>query len=674
MTLPVSPRPYNHTLPTGETLTIMIDDRRDTKLTEFGKATLRDRYLLPGESYQDMFARVAVANSNEVIIGVMDGHAQRMYDAISNLWFMPATPVLSNSGSDRGLPISCFLNRVGDSMHSIAETVNENIWLAAKGGGIGTNWGDVRELGHPIAGSLTGKTSGIIPFIQWMDAQTLAISQGSLRRGSAAVYLDMRHPEIVDFMDMRRHTGGDPRRKAQNLHHGVMVSDDFMNTALAETPEARKWDLISPKSGEVKETVDARDLFIQLLINRLETGEPYMVFSDTVNANMPEISKELGLTVSQSNLCSEITLPTGPDHLGKWRTAVCCLSSLNMETGIEWFNNKPFIKDVLEFLDNVLTVFITKTEKMQGFERARYSAMRERSVGLGMMGFHSMLQSKAIPFESEQARGLNIRFWAWLESVAGECNEEMAAERGACPDAIDANARNPSIKLKRLTNVFSIAPTASISIIAGGASPCGEPIPANSFTQKTLSGSFNVRNRHLAELLRTRYYSIRGTVEKAPLDLQYLLNAMPAFADVMKMEIDDWMEAIWDSVTINNGSVQQLTCMSPMEKAVYRTAFEMDQRWVIRHHADRTPMICQSQSLNLFIPPDVHKKDLKDLHVMAWELGVKSLYYVRSRSVSKAMAVGNLAGEMPSADIEKVAPAKAAASIYEEPEICLSCQ
>lgn len=668
-------RPYKFTTPDGasktlRTVEIVIDDSRDERLTEFGKATLRDRYLLPKESYQDMFARVACANSDEIVRGEETGHAQRLYDYISQLWFMPATPVLTNSGTSRGLPISCFLNRVGDSMESIAEAVHENIWLAAKGGGIGTSWSDVRSIGEAIAGSLTGSTSGIVPFIKWQDAQTLAISQGSLRRGSAAVYLDMGHPEIEEFIDIRRPSGGDPRRKAHNIHHGVTMSDAFMRAAFADTEEERQWELKSPKTGEVIKTVDARALFIKVLTARLETGEPYILFSDTVNNAIPEIQKALGLEVVQSNLCSEITLPTGPDHESNWRTAVCCLSSLNAERYDEWSSNETFVYDVMAFLDNVLQIFIDRTATMKGFERARYSAMRERSVGLGMMGFHSLLQRRELPYEGVHAADLNQEIWQWLSRVAEQSNERLAEERGECPDSADARMVDNKIHPKRLSNVFSIAPTASISIICGGASPAGEPWPANSFTQKTLSGSFNVRNKYLHAQLRRRYHQLRESLDAMNKTVRVLMKDKPEFKDVLKLDEEDWVEEQWQSITINDGSVQHLPYLCDLEKATFRTAFELDQRWVVRHHADRAPYVCQAQSVNLFLPANVHKKDLVAVHRMAWEKGLKSLYYVRSRTVSKAMAVGHTAGEMPKADIESADPQP----MYVEPEVCESCQ
>jgi len=359
-------------------ITIKIDRSKDEKLTDFGKATLSDRYLGPNESYQDLFARVASIYADDNL------HAQRIYNYISNLWFMPATPVLSNGGTERGLPISCFLNEAGDSLNGILDLWSENVWLAAKGGGIGSYWGNLRSIGEKIG--RVGKTSGIIPFIKVMDSLTMAISQGSLRRGSAACYLPIDHPEIEEFIEMRRPTGGDPNRKALNLHHGVLVSDAFMRAVETNS----EWALKSPKDGIVQSVISARNLWIRLLTARVETGEPYIIFVDTVNRLIPQHHKLAGLNVKTSNLCSEITLPTGIDKDGKERTAVCCLSSLNLETYDEWKDEPNFIEDVMRFLDNVLTDFITRAP--ESFNNAKYAAMRERSVGLGVMGFHSFLQ------------------------------------------------------------------------------------------------------------------------------------------------------------------------------------------------------------------------------------------------------------------------------------------
>ena len=367
---------------------IVTDPARDALLTDFGRETLNDRYLLPGEGYQDLFARVAAAYADPE--DANPGHAQRLYDYISRLWFMPATPVLSNGGTGRGLPISCYLNSVDDSLSGIVDTWNENVWLAARGGGIGTYWGHVRGIGEPVG--LNGKTSGIIPFVRVMDSLTLAISQGSLRRGSAAVYLDINHPEIEEFLEIRK-PSGDFNRKALNLHHGVLLTDAFMEAVR----DGARWELRSPKSGEKRGEVDARALFQKLVETRLATGEPYIVFIDHVNNAMPKHQRDLGLKVTTSNLCSEITLPTGRDHEDKKRTAVCCLSSLNLEYWDEWRGDRRFIEDIMRFLDNVLSDYIERAEPSMA--HARYAAERERSVGLGVMGFHSLLQAKGVPFE-----------------------------------------------------------------------------------------------------------------------------------------------------------------------------------------------------------------------------------------------------------------------------------
>jgi ribonucleoside-diphosphate reductase alpha chain len=383
---------------------VHIDNSRDSLLTDFGRATLDDRYLLPGESYQDLFARVASYYGDNA------AHAQRLYDYISKMWFMPSTPVLSNGGTDRGLPISCFLNEANDSLEGIVGLWNENVWLASKGGGIGSYWGNLRSIGEKVGQN--GKTSGVVPFIRVMDSLTLAISQGSLRRGSAAVYLPVWHPEIEEFIEIRRPTGGDPNRKALNLHHGILLSDAFMRAVEAD----EEWVLRSPKDDSHVRAISARALWVRILTARIETGEPYLIFSDHVNNARPEQHKLAGLEVKTSNLCAEITLPTGLDQHGKQRTAVCCLSSLNLETWFEWHKDEQFIEDVMRFLDNVLQDFIDKAPDLM--EKARYAAMRERSVGLGVMGFHSFLQEQNVPFESVMAKVWNVKMFKHLRAGA----------------------------------------------------------------------------------------------------------------------------------------------------------------------------------------------------------------------------------------------------------------
>ncbi len=599
---------------------VQKDNSKDSLITDFGKATLKDRYLLPDEDFQGMFARVAsyFADNGE--------HAQRLYDYMANHWFMPSTPILSNGGTNRGLPISCFLNEANDSLHGILDLWNENVWLASKGGGIGSYWGNLRGIGEKVGQA--GKTSGVVPFIRVMDSLTLAISQGSLRRGSAACYLPIWHPEVEEFIDLRRPTGGDPNRKALNLHHGIVVSDDFMRAVENDD----EWSLKSPKDGAIQKTVSARTLWIKLLTTRIETGEPYILFIDRVNEAIPNHQKLSGLQVKMSNLCSEITLPTGEDRDGKQRTAVCCLSSLNLENYDEWHNEEHFVPDVMRFLDNVMEDFIKRAPDTM--ENARYSAMRERSVGLGVMGFHSFLQKKGIPFESVMAKVWNKKIFKNIKTQADKASVSLAEEKGACPDAKEYGVK------ERFSNKMAIAPTASISIICGGTSPGIEPIAANSFVQKTLSGSFNVRNPHLKSLLESKNQDT---------------------------------EEVWSSITINKGSVQHLDFLENSEKATFKTAFEIDQRSVIELAGDRTPFICQSQSLNVFLKPDVHKRDLHKIHFTAWKKGIKSLYYLRSLSLQRA--------EVVSHNKRSKVPLKGSINNNEEPkenelnyDECLSCQ
>ena len=565
---------------------MMIDRLRDGLLTDFGKAILSDRYLLAGESFQDLFARVAKYYSDN------EDHAQRLYDYISRMWFMPATPVLANGGTNRGLPISCFLNEMEDSLQSIAGIWNENVWLASNGGGIGTNISAVRSINEPISGK--GFTSGIMPFIKVIDSLTLAISQGSLRRGSAAVYLDISHPEIEEFIDIRRPTGGDLNRKCLNIHHGVTIPDAFMKAV----ENGENWELKSPATGKVISTVSARDLWIRLLMARVETGEPYIFFTDTVNNGRSDVQKKLDLKIKASNLCAEITLPTGKDHLGKTRSSVCCLSSLNLEYYDEWENDKNFIPDVTRFLDNVLEDFIKKAPlEMQN---AVYSAMRERSIGLGVMGFHSFLQGKMVPIEGVMAKSWNKRIFKHIKDEVDKASIELAKEKGACPDAKEAGL------MERFSTKLAIAPTASISIIAGNSSPGIEPYVANAFTQKTLSGSFVVKNKYLAKLLASKG---KDTPD------------------------------VWSSITTSGGSVQHLSFLSEEERLVFKTAFEINQMWLVEHCADRTPFICQAQSFNIFFHGNVGKKELHIAHFDAWRKGVKTLYYCRSTSVQRADTV-----------------------------------
>ena len=601
-------------------ITIKIDRSRDSNLTDFGKETLRDRYLGQNESFQDLFARVASVYADDNL------HAQRLYNYISNLWFMPATPVLSNGGTERGLPISCFLNEANDSLKGITNLWEENVWLAARGGGIGSYWGNLRSIGEKIG--KVGKTSGIIPFIKVMESLTLAISPGSLRRGSAACYLQIDHPEIEEFIEMRRPTGGDVNRRSLNLHHGVLVTDAFMRAV--ETDD--QWALRSPNDGSVQSTIPARNLWIRLLTARVETGEPYIIYIDTVNRQIPQRHKLAGLKVKTSNLCSEITLPTGIDNDGKERTAVCCLSSLNLDTYDQWKDDGQFVEDIMRFLDNVMTDFITRAP--DEFANAKYSAMRERSVGLGVMGLHSYFQQKNIPFGSVMSKVWNKKVFKNIQEKVDAASVKLADERGACPDAAEYGIK------ERFSNKTAIAPTASISIICGGTSAGVEPISGNSYTHKTLSGSFNVRNKYLKKVLE-----------------KYKKNN----------------EDIWSSITTNEGSVSHLDFLTDTEKDTFKTAFEIDQRWIVELGADRTPHISQAQSINVFVPADIHKKELHQIHYQAWKKGLKSLYYCRSKSIQRAenVTAGSSLDVTKNVYKKKINESNNEENNYEE---CLSCQ
>jgi ribonucleoside-diphosphate reductase alpha chain len=562
---------------------ITLDNTRDSLLTDFGKQTLIDRYLLEGETVQELFARVSCAYADN------KDHAQRLYEYISKHWFMPSTPILSNGGTKRGLPISCFLNETEDSLNGIVSLWNENVWLASNGGGIGSYWGNLRGLGESVG--KRGATCGIIPFIKVMDSQTLAISQGSLRRGSAAIYLPIYHPEIEEFIDIRRPTGGDTNRRSLNLHHGVCIDDTFMSAVM----DNLDYVLLSPKDGSAIKSVNARNLWIKLLNTRLETGEPYIVFTDTVNKLRPDVYKELGLDVKMSNLCSEIVLTTGKDYFNKDRTAVCCLSSLNIDYYDEWKGNAQFYEDILRFLDNVLDSFIENAPEQM--EKAVYAAIMERSIGLGVMGFHSYLQSKNIPFDCAVAKSINKHIFNKIEANCVSVNNKLALEKGSCPDA-----RRKNIS-KRFTHVTAIAPTASISIIAGTTSPSIDPFTANIYTHKTLSGSFTVHNKHLKRLLESKGKDTKD---------------------------------VWSNIIRHEGSVQQLDFLTDDEKSVFKTALEINPYWIIEHAADRTPLIDQSQSVNLWLPANVSKKDLHNIHFQAWKRGLKSLYYLRSTTIQPA--------------------------------------
>lgn len=561
-----------------------IDYTRDNKLTDFGKETLKDRYLMEGEDFQGLFARVART------YGTNEAHAQRIYDYISNHWFMPATPILSTAGNNRGLPISCFLSDIEDNMKGIIDNISENAWLSVMGGGIGTYAGSVRSIGERIG--TNGKSSGVIPFLKVQDSLTLAINQGGMRRASCAIYLPIWHPEIEEFIELRRPTGGDPNRKCLNLHHAVVIDDKFMVAVQKDT----EYELLSPKDDAVISKIKARDLWARLLQARIETGEPYMLFIDTVNEAIPGHHATLGMKIKTSNLCNEIVLPTGKDYAGKQRTAVCCLSSMNLETYDEWKNNPDIIQDVMEFLDNVLQDFINTAGPSHA--NAVYSAINERSVGLGVMGLHSLYQQRNLSWDSKEAYELNEEIFRKIRQRVEIADVQLAQTRGCCPDALNAKSIG-----RRFSYKMAIAPTASISIIAGNASPGIEPYLANVFLHKTLSGSFKVKNKWLQKLLA-------------------------------KYGKDT--DAVWSSIMTNEGSVQHLDFLSQHEKDVFKTAEEIDQYDIIKQAGARAGYIDQSQSLNIFMRPDTTKRYLSFLHIKAWKLGVKGLYYCRSKSLRRS--------------------------------------
>ena len=570
-------------------MNIDIDFRRDRYLSQFSIKTLQDRYLVDGEgSPQQAFARAAEAFADD------EEHAQRLYDYASKLWFMFSTPILSNGGTKRGLPISCFLNYVDDSRTGITDHYTENAFLSSVGGGVGGYWGDIRSVGSKTSNG--SESTGVIPFLKVVDAEMLAFSQGVTRRGSYAAYLPMSHPEIEEYMDMRKPTGGDINRKSTNLHHGVIIPDNFMELIERATKEEGfddSWPLIDPNSGITTKVVSAKTLWVKLIQNRVETGEPYIMFGDTVQEGLPECQKELGLKVNQSNLCSEITLPTNED-----RTAVCCLSSVNLEEYDEWSNDPNFIPDLIRMLDNVLTHFIENAP--YELKKAKYSAASERSIGLGAMGFHAYLQRHSIPFESFQAKNRNMAMFWHIKSCAEVASEQLAKERGEAPDAVGTGRRN--------VHLLAVAPNASSSIICGNTSPSIEPYRANAFTQKTKSGSSLQKNEYLQAVLQD-------------------------------IEMDT--EEVWKSIVTNGGSVQHLEFLDEWTKYVFKTAVEIDQRWIIDMAADRQKQICQSQSLNVFFPSDVSKQELHAIHMMAWKKKVKTLYYLRSEAHKRAETVSD---------------------------------
>ena len=561
-----------------------MDYSKDTNLSEAGLRILKDRYLTDKEqSPQEAFYRVAKVFSDDSEM------AERIYGYVSNLWFMFSTPILTNGGTKKGMPISCFLNYVPDSREGLTNHYTENAFLASVGGGIGGYWGHIRSDGTGTSGG--SQSSGSIPFMHVVDSEMLAFSQGKTRRGSYATYQDISHPEIEEFLELRKPSGGDIHRKCLNLHHGINISDKFMSIINQCTinPSANDdWELIDPHTDKVIRTVSAKKLWQKILETRVATGEPYLSFIDTIQKSLPLSQKKLGLKVHHSNLCSEITLPTSEE-----RTAVCCLSSLNLEKYDEWKDDPKFIPDVVRFLDNVLEYFINNSP--DSLSRAKYSAMRERSIGLGAMGFHSYLQSKSVPFASAIAKGINLKIFKQIKEEALATSKILAEERGEAPDMEGTGLR--------FAHMLAIAPNASSSIICGSTSPSIEPLRANAYTQKTMSGTHFMRNKFLEKLLKEKEINTDET---------------------------------WKSIIANRGSVRHLEQLNDWEKDVFATAIEIDQRWIIELAADRQKQICQSQSLNIFVPSDVNIKDLHLLHLSAWQKGIKTLYYCRSEAIKRA--------------------------------------
>jgi ribonucleoside-diphosphate reductase alpha chain len=585
---------------------IEIDYSKDSLLDEFSLRTLEERYMVGDEkSPQEAFARAAEAFADD------EAHAQRLYDYVSKQWFMFATPLLSNGGTRRGLPISCFLNYVDDSREGITEHYTENAYLSSFGGGIGGSWSSIRAQGTKT--SKGSESTGVIPFMKVVDAEMLAFSQGVTRRGSYASYLHMSHPEIEEFLDIRKPTGGDINRKCTNLHHGVVIPDAFMEIIYRATKELDfddSWELIDPHSHQVKKVVSARTLWVKLLQNRMETGEPYLMFEDAVQEALPDFQKRKGLRVNHSNLCSEITLATDEE-----RTAVCCLSSVNLEHFDEWSKVPAFIPDLVRMLDNVLTVFIK--DAPDSLEKAKFSAMRERSIGLGAMGFHAYLQKNKLSFEGMYATAINMKVFKHIKDDAIKTTHKLAVERGACPDDDSCEVRN--------AHLLAIAPNASSSIICGNTSPSIEPFRANAYTQKTKSGSHLHKNKYLEQLLKDKGANT---------------------------------DNVWKEIVANKGSVQHLDLLTDHEKEVFKTAVEINQAWIIEHASMRQEFICQSQSVNLFFPPDVNKGDLHNVHMLAWAKNLKTLYYLRSEAISRADNV--------SSQVKR--------EIIFEQEDCLSCE
>ncbi len=575
---------------------IKIDLERDKLFDELGLRRLKDSYMREDEtSPQERLARVSKQFSSN------DEHAQRLYEYSSKHWLSYSTPILSFGRNKRGLPISCYITYLEDTANGLVNTLSEINWLSMLGGGVGINLA-IRGMDQ--------KSVGVMPHLKVYDATTLAFKQGTTRRGSFAVYLPIDHPDIIQFIEMRKPTG-DPNIRALNLNHGIVISDKFMELierCMIDKNVDDSWELIQPNNGKVVEVVSAKELWQRILEIRMHTGEPYLWFNDTANRALPEYQKQMGLKINGSNLCAEISLATDSE-----RTAVCCLSSVNLEYFDDWKDNKQFLPDILEMLDNVLTYFIENAPDT--ISKAKYSAMRERSVGVGALGFHAYLQKKHIAFESALAKSINNKIFAHIRSELDKANEYLTETRGPCPDAKEMGFN------KRLSHVMAIAPNASSSIIFGNTSPSVEPFSANAYRQDTSSGAYLNKNKFLDKLIREK------AKEKFP-------NS--------EENVQHWVDEVWSNIIIHEGSVQHLDWMDDYTKSVFKTAFEIDQRWIIEHAADRQKYIDQAQSINLFFLPESNVKYVHAVHFMAWKKGLKSVYYCRSKKFKSADKVGKL--------------------------------
>jgi ribonucleoside-diphosphate reductase alpha chain len=564
-----------------EYMGVKIDLEKDKLFDELGIKRLQESYMRDDEtSPQQRFAYVSSS------FGSNTEHAQRLYDYASNHWLSYSTPILSYGRSKRGMPISCFLNYIEDTAEGLVDNLSETNWLSMLGGGVGIGFG-IR--------SADDKSTGVMPHLKIYDASSLAYRQGRTRRGSYAAYLDISHPDIISFLEMRKPTG-DPNVRCMNLHHGVNITDDFMKlieNCMLDSEADDSWNLVDPKSGEIRETVSAKHLWQQILELRMHTGEPYIHYIDTSNNMLPQFLKDKGLKIHQSNLCSEIILPTNEE-----RTAVCCLSSLNLEYYDDWKNDSLFLKDVAEMLDNVLEFFITNAPDT--ISRAIYSASRERSIGIGALGFHAYLQKNNIAFEGVMAKVANNQMFKHIRSKLDEANQILGSERGEAPDAVGTG--------QRFSHLMAIAPNASSSIIMGNTSPSVEPYRANAYRQDTLSGAFLNKNKHLDKIIQKH----------------------------AEIHPEGWSDEVWSSIIANDGSVQHFEWLDENDRAVFKTSMEIDQRWVIELAADRQQYIDQAQSLNLFFRPDAHIKYIHAIHFMAWKKGLKTLYYCRSEKIGKA--------------------------------------